>query len=136
QPAQAAIALQPLLTTLLLVQLARSFTAAPPQSSVQTLYDVVGGVGSGSLAHTQAALATITAWPSTDITAFAAALGLVFPADYTRPATYDALRTLERMAQAAGATGAQLASWGAVPPDEPTAEGLAAGALGVLKGQQ
>jgi len=139
QTAHPALALQPLLITLLLVQLARTFNAAPPQSSIQTLYDVIGGVASGSLANAaaaQGALATITAWPGADIAALAAALGLVFPADYTRAAAYDALRTLERMAQAAGATGAQLVSWSAVPPDETTAEGLAAGALGVLKGQQ
>ena len=40
------------------------------------------------------------------------------------------------MAQAAQATGAQLVDWGAVPADEVTAEGMAAGALGVVKAQQ
>ena len=40
------------------------------------------------------------------------------------------------MAATAGATGPQIVDWGAVPPDEPTAEGIAAGALGVLKAQQ
>jgi len=39
------------------------------------------------------------------------------------------------MASAAGASGAQLVTWGAVPPDEPTAESLAASALSAIKAQ-
>ena len=112
QPAQP---LQPLLTTLLLIKLARLWTAAPPSSAIQTLYDVIGGVHSGSLADdaaAQSALATITGWPLSDITAFAAALALTFTADYTNPTAYDALRTLEQMASAAHATGAQLIELG------------------------
>ena len=138
-PAQPALSLSSLLTTLLVVKLARLWTAAPPQSSVRTLYDVIGGVSSGALgseAATQAAVAAITGWALGDLTAFAQALGLAFPADYTQPRVYDALRTLEAMAAASGATGAQLVAWGAVPPDEPTAQGMAAGALGVLKARQ
>ena len=51
---------------------------------------------------------------SGDIAALASALGFVFPADYSTPARYDALRTLEAMAAATGGSGAQLVSWGAV----------------------
>ena len=54
---------------------------------------------------------------------------LTFPADYTRPATYDALRTLEAMLTATGASGAQLAAFGASDPDASTA----AAAQGVLR---
>ena len=136
---QPPLSLSPLLTTLLVIKLARLWTAAPPSSSVQTLYDVIGGVGSGGLANAaaaQTALATITGWPLVDIGTFATALGLAFPANYTQPAAYDALRTLEAMAATAAATGAQIVSWGTVPPDEQTAESIADGALGVLKAQQ
>ena len=106
---QPALSLSPLLTTLLVIKLARLWTAAPPSSSVQTLYDIIGGVH-GSLAHphtaaTQTALATITGWPLADIESFATALGLVFPASYKAPATYDALRTLEAMTTAVNACG-------------------------------
>ena len=136
---QPALSLSPLLTTLLAIKLARLWTAAPPSSSIQTLYDVIGGVGSGALANAaaaQTALATITGWPLADIGSFTTALGLAFPANYTQPAAYDALRTLEAMATTAAATGAQIVSWGIVPPDEQTAESIADGALGVLKAQQ
>ena len=61
---------------------------------------------------------------------------MAFPASYRQPAAYHALYTLEAMAQATQATGAQLVNWGAVPPDEVTAEGMAAGVLGLLKAQQ
>jgi hypothetical protein len=136
---QPALSLSPLLTTLLAIKLARLFTAAPPQSTVQTLYDIIGGVGGGTItteADAQSALATITGWPAADIAAFAPVLGLAFPASYTQPAVYDALRTLETMAGKASATGVQLVTWAGVPADEPSAEILAAGALGALKGQQ
>ena len=135
---QAALAIAPLLTTLLLAQLARLFTAAPPASAIQTLYDIISGVNSGKLvneAAVQAALATITGWPLADIVSFAAAIGVTFPVDYKQPAAYDALRKLVAMARAAGATGAQIVAWGAVPPDEPAAESMAAAALGALKAQ-
>jgi hypothetical protein len=136
--AQPSLALAPLLKTALLVKLARAFKAAPPQSAIQTLYDVIGGASDGSLANeaaVQAALATITGWTIADITAFAAALGMAFPADYTNPATYDALRTLEAMiaAMAGKAQGSQLVDWATVPADEPSAEAMAASALNVLK---
>ena len=136
---QAALSLPPLLTTLLTIKLARLWTAAPPASPVKTLYDIIGGVATNALANAvaaQTALATITGWPQADIVSFATAINLSFPADYTRPAAYDALRNLEAMAATAHATGAQIVSWGAVPPDETTAESLADGALGVLKAQQ
>ena len=137
--AQPALAMSPLLTTLLLIKMARLWTAAPPSSKIQTLYDVIGGVSTGALgnaAGAQTALATITGWPAADIAAFATALGLTFPANYLVPASYDALRTLEAMATTTKATGSQLVNWGAVPPDEPTAEGMAAGVLAALKAQQ
>jgi hypothetical protein len=133
---QAAIGLTPLLITLLLVQLTRLFTAAPPASAIQTLYDIISGVNAGTLvneAAAQAALATITGWTLADIVSSTAALGVSFPADYEQPKTYDTLRKLEAMAIATEATGAQIVAWGAVPPDEPAAESMAASALGALK---
>ena len=136
---QAPIGLKTLLTTLLLIQLSRSWTAAPPTSTIRTLYDVIAGVASGSMGSVtsaQAALATVTGWPLLNIQAFSSQLGLTFPADYTQPASYDALRKLEAMATATGASGPQLVVWGTVPQDEPTAEAIAAGTLGVLKAQQ
>ena len=110
---QPALSLSPLLTTLLAIKLARLWTAANPSATVQTLYDVIGGVSAGTLtnaAQAQAALQTITGWPLADIQAFVAALGLSFPTMYTQPATYDALRTLEAMTSAVTASGTGLAS--------------------------
>ncbi len=136
---QSALALGPLLNTVLLVKLARLFTAAPPPATVQSLYDLIGGIHGGVITSeplAQAALATITGWPLADITALTPALGVSFAGgDYTQPATYEALRTLEAMiaAMAGKASGAQLVSWGAVPPDEPAAQNVAASALNVLK---
>ena len=46
-PSQPVLSLSPLLTTLLVIKLARLWTAAPPSSPVQTLYDVIGGVRPG-----------------------------------------------------------------------------------------
>ena len=111
--AQTALNLQPLLTTLLTIKLARLWAAAAPASTFQSLYDIIAAVGTASLpdaASTQSALATITGWPLTDIEAFAAALGLAFPANYKSPATYDALRTLEAMSSKVNASGAGLAT--------------------------
>jgi hypothetical protein len=136
---QAPIGLETLLTTLLLIQLSRSWTAAPPTSAIRTLYDVIAGAASaslGSVTSIQAALATVTGWPLLNIQAFSSQLGLTSPAEYTQPANYDALRKLEAMAAVTGASGPQLVAWGAVPQDEPTAEVIAAGTLGVLKAQQ
>ena len=48
-PAQPALSLAPLLTTLLMVQLDRLWTAAPPASPIQSLYDIVGQVASGAI---------------------------------------------------------------------------------------
>ena len=89
---------------LLLIKLARLWTAAPPSSAIQTLYDVICGVHSGSLADAaaaQSALATITGWPLGDITAFAAATRPHLPGRLHEPEAYDALRTLEQMASTA-----------------------------------
>jgi hypothetical protein len=109
---QPPLSLGPLLTTYLLVKLARLFTAARPTAGVQTLYDLIGGVIGGTLATEpaiQAALATITGWSVADIEAFAASLALgvsaSFPASYESPASYDALRKLEAMSAAVGARG-------------------------------
>ena len=127
--AQPALNLTPLLTTLLMVKLARLWTAAPPSASYQTLYDVIGAVGSGALADaasTQTALSVITGWPLADIEAFAAALGLSFPASYKVPATYDALRTLEAMSSAVTASGAGLAT-----PNTTLVNGIGTGDLNI-----
>ena len=136
---QPALNLSSLLTTLLLVKLARLWTAAPPSSSVQTLYDVIGGVHGGTLADEKAsqnAIAAITGWPPADIQALAAALGLGFTDDYKTPEAYDRLRTLEAMAATAGASGAQIVRWGGSITDEPSAERVAADVLAALKARQ
>jgi hypothetical protein len=136
---QPALKLSPLLTTLLLIKLARAWKAAPPLSPVQTLYDVIGGVHGGTLATekaTHTALATITGWPLADIEALAKAMGLSFPADYKHPAAYDRLRILEAMAATAGTSGAQLARWGAVLADEPEAQRMGSEAWAALKARQ
>jgi hypothetical protein len=136
---QPAVNLTSLLTTLLMVQLARLWTAAPPTSPVQSLYDLVSGISDGSLptaAAVQTQLAAITGWPLADISAFAGPLALTFPASYTQPTAYQALYVLESMTRATGTTAAQLVDWGAVPPDEVTAQAMASGALGVVKAQQ
>ncbi len=136
--AQPAIDTAHLLTTVLLVQLARLFTAAPPAAPVQTLYDLISGVQTGALANeaaTQSALSTITGWKVADVAAFTSALGVTFAADYLAPSTYDALRTLEAMIAATSnnGTASQLVSWATTPTDETAAEGMAASALSVLK---
>jgi hypothetical protein len=136
---QPAVALQALLETLLLVKLARSWTAAPPSASIQTLYELIGEVHAGTLADAtaaQTALASVTGWPVADVHAFAGALGPTFPAAYTEPRAYEALRTLEAMAHTTRATGAQLVEWGISPLAEPAAEAMAAGALAVVKALQ
>ncbi|HTA43725.1 MAG TPA: neuraminidase-like domain-containing protein [Bryobacteraceae bacterium] len=219
-PSQPPVSLNVLLTTLLLIKLVRTFTSAPQSSAIQTLYDVISGVHTGSLgtaAQAQSALATVTGWPVTDIEAFAPALALTYPASYLLPQVYASLRTLESMSAAVNAAGpvaspastslvnpidgvqtsltvksaigfpapnfyvsigaeillvttfggadntswtvvraqqgttgapalagaavtptygAQIVSWGGSPPDEVSAESLAASALGVLKAQQ
>ena len=110
-PTQPALGLSPLLTTLLMIKLARMFTAAPSSSTIQTLYDVISGVTNATLAteaDAQTALATISGWPLADIEAFAPAVGLVFPASYTQPSVYDALRSLEAMSQKVTGSGPVL----------------------------
>jgi hypothetical protein len=114
-PGQPAQPLSPLLTTLLLIQLKRLWTAAPASATVQTLFDIIGGVIGTALpnaAATQAALASITGWPLADIESFAASLGLAFPASYQTPAAYDALRKLEAMSAAVGASGPVVSAAG------------------------
>jgi hypothetical protein len=105
---QPALPIAPLLETLLLVKQARAYTAAPVTAPVQTLYDLVGGVGTVPIAtegDAQVALATITGWPVADIEAFARALELAFPASYTDPDAYAALRNLELMSAAVDSSG-------------------------------
>jgi hypothetical protein len=114
-PSQPALSLTSLLATFLVIKLARLWTAAPPSSPVQTLYDVIAGVIDSSLANAaaaQVALATVTGWPLADIESFSAALGLVFPASYETPATYNALRTLEAMSTAVNASGPVVSGTG------------------------
>lgn len=219
-PGQTAVNLSLLLTTLLLIKLARTLAAPAQTAPVRTLYVLISAVDTGSLAteaQAQSALAGISGWPLADIEAFVPPLALAFPASYKQPATYAALRTLETMSQAvngsgpvapaASATltaastavqtsitvasaigfaapnfyinigaeillvtafsgadnttwtvlraqlgstaaaaagcamvtptyGAQIVTWGGIPPDEVSAENLAASALGVLKAQQ
>jgi Tc toxin complex TcA C-terminal TcB-binding domain/Neuraminidase-like domain/Salmonella virulence plasmid 28.1kDa A protein len=121
---QPALAIAPLLITSLLVKLDRAFAAAPPAAAIQDLYALISAVAGGALAaeaDAQAALAAITGWAADDVASLAGALGLVFPADYRQPATYDALRRLQAMAEATGGSGAQLISWGAAAPDESAA---------------
>jgi hypothetical protein len=108
EPGQPALKLTDLLTTLLLIKLARSFSAAPPSAPLETLYDLITGVNSTALpteAQAQSALASITGWPVADIEAFAPALGLTYPASYTQPRVYAALRTLESMSSAVNGSG-------------------------------
>jgi hypothetical protein len=110
---QPALPLAPLLSTLLTIQLSRSFTAAPPAAALQTLYQLITSISSGSVtteSQAQLALSTISGWPLTDIEAFAPALGLSFPASYVSPAAYDGLRTLEAMAAAVNAADANAAA--------------------------
>jgi hypothetical protein len=132
-----------LLATSLLVKLDREFDAAPPAESMQDLYALIAGVAAGTIANeasAQAALATITGWPVSDIGSLATAIGVSFGGgDYTKPATYDALRTLEKLVGAFGkqkvsqeenlASGAQIVNWGVAAPDDTAATS----ALGVLK---
>ena len=137
---QSTLALDPLLSTVLLVKLARLFVASPSSSTIQTLYDIIGGVQNGTLASegaTQAALSTITGWTEADIASLTTALGVQFPADYLISSTYDTLRTLEAMikATANNASANLLISWAAVPVTELDAESMASTALNVLKAQ-
>ena len=137
--AQSALSLGSLLTTTLLLTLARTWTAPSPSSPVQTLYDVIGGVIAGTIpdvVSAQAALAAVTGWSAADIATFATRLQLTYPGDYEHPASYDALRTLQAMAAKAGTSGATLAGWATVPADEATAQGLGGSALSALKAQQ
>ena len=106
--AQPALPLTPLLTTLLLLKQERSYISAPATAAVQTLYDLIGGVGTGAIAaeaDAQAALAAITGWPVADIEAFSRALELSFPASYTQPEAFSALRDLEVMSQSVDTSG-------------------------------
>lgn len=135
QNTQPALGSAPALTTVLLVKLARLFTAAAP---AQTLYTLITGVNAGTLADeavTQAALSAITGWKLADVVSLTAALGVAFSAAYLRATTYEALRTLAAMiaATSAKASAAQLVAWSAVPADEASAESIAASALSVLK---
>jgi Tc toxin complex TcA C-terminal TcB-binding domain/ABC toxin N-terminal region/Neuraminidase-like domain/Salmonella virulence plasmid 28.1kDa A protein len=121
-----------LLSTSLIVKLERALGTAPAGATPSDLYGVIAAIAAGTVASegaAQAALAAIAGWQPADIAALAAAAGAVFPADYTKPATYDALRTLEAMLSAAGASGTQLVAWGASDPDD----GAATSARGALE---
>jgi hypothetical protein len=121
QPAQP---LEALLATSLVVKLERALGTAPPPAAPADLYGLIAAVAGATIASeaaAQAALAAITGGQASDIAALAAAVGATFPADYTKPATYDALRTLMAMAGVAGASGSQLVAWGVADPDEAAA---------------
>jgi Tc toxin complex TcA C-terminal TcB-binding domain/Neuraminidase-like domain/Salmonella virulence plasmid 28.1kDa A protein len=128
QPPQSLTAL---LNTTLVVKLERLFTHAPPAAAIPDLYALIAGIAGGTVANAaaaNAALATVTGWPTADISALASAVGAAFPADYTQPATFDTLHTLAAMQAAAGASATQLVSW-AVPDPDPDAATSARGAL-------
>ena len=114
-PGQSAVPLSQLLTMLLAIKLERLWTAARPAPLIQTLFEIIAGVQSGTLPNkpaAQAALATITGWPLADIESFDGALGLVFPGSYMTPAVYDALRTLEAMSVAVNVSGPVVSAVG------------------------
>ena len=86
--AQPALGVAPLLTTALVVKLARLWTTAPAASPMQTLYDVIGGVHDGTIAdepRLRRHSPRSRAGTLDDIAAVATALGLAFPADYEHP---------------------------------------------------
>lgn len=121
QPSQP---LEALLATSLIVKLERALGSARAAAQPQDLYGLIGAVAGGTIASegaAQEALAAIAGWQASDIAALASALGATFSADYTKPATYDTLRTLEAMLTAAGASGTQLVAWGAPNPDDAAA---------------
>jgi len=130
---QPPLTMAPLLATSLLVKLDRASGSAPPSAPIQSLYELVTAVSTGAIVSetvAQTALAAITGWTADDIAALATAIGVSFGGgDYTRPATYDAIRTLEAMRDATGSSGQQLVSWGVAVPDATAA----ASARGVLK---
>ena len=137
-PAQHALALPPLLATLLVIKLARLWIPAPQSSAIQTLYDVITSrpFGLARRCHRgPKAFATITGWPRPDIAAFAGKLPSPFPATIRNPPPTTLSGPSKRW-HGRSATGAQLVGWAAVPTDESTAEGLASRALGVVKAQQ
>ncbi len=116
--------LEALLATSLIVKLERALGTAPPPAAVPDLYGLIAGVSDGTIAGeaaAQAALAAIAGWQTVDIAALAGAIGSAFPADYTKPATYDSLRTLEALLGASGASGAQLVAWGVPDPGDAAA---------------
>ena len=138
---QNAQAVDALLTTVLLIQLNRTFTAlagatTSPPPAIQSLTDLISAAAAGSIpddAHAAAAFAAIAGAQTTDVQALAASLGISLAAgDYLSPATFDRLRTLLAMAQSTSGSGDTLASWGNEAPDETPA---AASALQALKSQ-
>ena len=138
-PGQAQLGVAPLLNTPLVVQLQRLWTSAPSTAPVQSLFALIDGIANATLASVasiQAALATITGWQTTDVAAFAQALGAAVTTDYAEPKLLDALRKLDAMAVASGAAAYQLIAWAAPPRDESTAQSLADGALGVIRAAQ
>ena len=125
-PAQPALNLLPMLNTLLTIKLVRLSNAATPSSSVQTLYNMIAGVGTGIAANG----GSDANGPRNHHRLACGRHRLVQPPRWaslmncTQPAAYDALRALEAMTAAAGSSAAQMVSWGAIPPDEPTAKAL------------
>jgi Tc toxin complex TcA C-terminal TcB-binding domain/Neuraminidase-like domain/Salmonella virulence plasmid 28.1kDa A protein len=121
QPAQP---LESLLATSLIVKLERALGPAPAGNEPQDLYGLVAAVAAATIASesdAQAALAAIAGWQADDLAALAGALGATFPGDYTKPGTYDTLRTLAAILGAAGASGAQLVAWSVSDPGDAVA---------------
>jgi hypothetical protein len=129
QPSQP---LATLLATSLIVKLERTLGTAPSGAQPPDLYGLIAAIAAGTIANegaAQAALTVIAGWEPVDVAALASAVGATFPADYTKPATYDTLRTLEAMLNAAGVGGAQLVAWRVADPDD----SAATSALGALE---
>ena len=130
---QPTLTMAALLTTSLLVKLDRAFTDAPPGTPLKSLHELISAAAGAAItndADAQIALAAITGWSAGDTTALATATGVSLAAgDYTKPATYDALRTLAAMLAKTGGNGAQLVSWGAGSPGQVEATS----AYGVVK---
>ena len=119
---QANQSIDQLLATVLLVQLNRTFTSLlnttlSPPPPITSLTGMLSAVSTGAIvtdAAAQAAFAGISGALPADIQSLAASLGISLAAgDWIKLATYDRLRTLVQMAEAANGSGAALAQWAA-----------------------
>jgi len=130
---QPTLTMAALLTTSLMVKLDRAFTAAPPGTPLKSLHELISAAAAATIpsdADAQIALSAITGWAAGDTTDLANATGVSLAAgNYSKPATYDALRTLAAMLAKTGGNGAQLVSWGVADPGQTEATS----AYGVMK---